>query len=147
MGEDELGVVLRAHFYIEGAVEALIEELLPFPKHLPKLRFEQKAKLACALGLDGSVLSPLEEFGHLRNTFGHQIGAKLTQGSVRKFFEAFSPADRKTIETGYKLTQQQLGDLPKMKDLCPKDLFVVTIIALYKILAQSHSEVKGKPLR
>jgi hypothetical protein len=149
-GEDELGVVLRAHFYVEAALEAFIDELIPFPDYLPKLRFEQKAKLACALALDGVVFSPLKELGDLRNSSGHQVGAKLTIGSVNKFFDSFSAQDRSSIGAGYELTRQQMQQtqpMPPLKDLGPRDKFVLAVIALHKILLQSVKEVEGKPLR
>ena len=146
MGEDELGIVLRAHFHVEAAVDRLTKAMLRHPRHLPKLRYEQKAKLACAIGLDESIFPPLKELGDLRNSFGHQVGAKLTVGGVRKLFDSFSPADRKVIEQGYKMTQQQMGSLPDIRKLGPKDLFVLAVIALYKILVESILDVQNNPL-
>jgi hypothetical protein len=146
MGEDELGVVLRAHFYVEAAVEKLITVMVRHPRQLPKLRYEQKAKLACAIGLDVSVFQPLKELGDLRNSFGHQIGAKITLGGARKLYDSFSLNDKNLIEQGYKLTQRQMGSLPDIRKLGPKDLFVLSVIALYKVIIECIIDVQNKPL-
>jgi hypothetical protein len=144
MGEDELGVVLRAHFYIEAEIEALIAALIPFPSELPRLRYEQKLKLACALGFDGSAFPPLKALGDLRNSFGHQIGAHLTSAMVRTLFDSFTAEDQAIVLAGYNKSRTQLGDeLPSFEDLGPKDSFVVIAVTLHKMLAWAVQEVKS----
>lgn len=144
MGEDELGVVLRAHFYIEAELEALINALLPFPEELPRLRYEQKLKLVCALGLDRTAFRPLKELGDLRNSFGHQIGSKLTEGMVKKLFDSFPPEDQALIHIGYDKSRAQLGDgLPPMETLEPKDRFIVIAVTLHKMLTVATLDVRS----
>jgi hypothetical protein len=143
-GEDELGVVLRAHFYIEAELEALINALLPHPNELPRLRYEQKLKLACALGFDKSAFMPLKELGDLRNSFGHQIGAHLTEGMVEKLFNSFNSQDQSIITNGYNKSRAQFGDdLPSIESLNPKDRFVLVAIMLHKVLAGAVMEVRS----
>jgi hypothetical protein len=147
MGEDDLGVVLRAHFYFEEILEALIQELIPFPKHIPRPRFEQRALLACSLGLDESIFKPLKELGELRNSFGHQLGKQFTQGLSQKFYQSFTQGDQQVIITGYNLTRAKMTDLPPFEHLSAKDLFVVSAISLHKMLVVSYLDAKGKPLK
>lgn len=143
MGEDELGVVLRSHFYIEAELDALINALLEFPNECPRLRYEQKVKLACALGLDRTASPPLKELGNLRNTFGHEIGARLTDGMLDKLFDSFTVEDQALIIQGYNKSRAQLLDaLPDFKDLGEKDRFVVLAITLHKMLVSVVLEVQ-----
>jgi hypothetical protein len=142
-GEDELGVVLRSHFYIEAELEAFIDSLIPNPNSLPRLKYEQKIKLACALGLHTSVVPPLKALGDLRNSFGHQIGAHLTVPMLNKMHDSFVPEDQESIRKGYDKTRAEIDTtLPPMEDLGPKDRFVLLSIALHKILTQVVSEVR-----
>lgn len=142
LGEDELGVVLRAHFYIEAELDVLIRVLTPYPNELPRLRYEQKLKLACALGLDKTAFHPLKELGDLRNSFGHQIGAHLTPGKVKDLFNSFSDKDKIIIKYGYNQTNSQVKTrLPAIDKLAPKPLFVILAVTLYQMLVQTVSEV------
>ena len=52
-GEDELGVVVRAHIHIEAKLLELLELMVADPKHLERmdLDFGQRVNLAVALGL------------------------------------------------------------------------------------------------
>jgi hypothetical protein len=101
LGEDDLGVVVRSHIYIESAVNALLDLLIPVPDQLPHLRYEQRLKLCCAMGMDKTLFPPLIELGNLRNSFGHNINTKLTNGTCSKFFEALSEADQESIAKSY----------------------------------------------
>lgn len=145
MGEDELGVVLRAHFYVEAELEALIKALLPFPNEIPRLRYEQKLKLACALGLDKSTFPPLKALGDLRNSFGHRIGASLTPDMAKVLFESLSIDDRGIVLSGYNTTRSQMeADLPSFELLGPKDAFVIVAVALHKMLSDTISHAQAK---
>ncbi len=86
-GEDELGVVVRAQIHIEARVNALLEILVPFPKKLPRLRFEQMLNLACALGLRDTSISAIKELGNIRNQFAHQLDTRLTAGMVDRMLK------------------------------------------------------------
>jgi hypothetical protein len=103
-GEDDLGVVVRTHIYIESKVNELLDLLIPFPAQLPHLRYEQKIKLCCAMGMDKTLFLPLKELGDLRNSFGHNINTKLTSGTCAKLLATVSEADLENIAMTYKAT-------------------------------------------
>lgn len=104
-GEDDLGVVVRTHIYIESAVNALLDLLITFPGELPRLSYEQKLKLCCAMGMDKALFMPLKELGDLRNSFGHNITTKLSGASVKKLVASVSASDLQTITVSYKTTR------------------------------------------
>jgi len=104
-GEDDLGVVARTHIYIESAVNALLDLLIPISSELPRLRYEQKLKLCCAMGMDKTLYLPLKELGDLRNSFGHNIDTKLTSGACSMLLATLSADDRGSIAKSYKVTR------------------------------------------
>ncbi len=141
-GEDELGVVVRAQIHIEARVNALLEILVPFPKKLPRLRFEQMLNLACALGLRDTSISAIKELGNIRNRFGHQLDTRLTAGMVERILEGLSVEDRETLLQGYEMTLQQISSSP-FESLSPKDKFIIICTSLDKLLLQAIEEVKS----
>lgn len=54
IGEDELGLAIRSHLYIESLLDELLSLLIPFPSHFEEinLNYASKVKMACAMGLD-----------------------------------------------------------------------------------------------
>jgi hypothetical protein len=145
-GEDDLGVVVRTHIYIESGVNSILEQLIPFPEELPRLRYEQKLKLCCAMGLDKSLLSPLKELGNLRNSFGHDINTRLSTASVSKLLSAVSTDDLDTIIKSYTSTLADTGEaLPvSFHDLDPKSQLIGFAIWLNATLDVIRKDAKNK---
>lgn len=130
-GEDDLGVVVRAHIHIESAVNALLDILIPIPSELPRLRYEQKLKLCCAMGMDKTLFPPLKELGDLRNSFGHNICTKLTNGACAKLLERVSKDDLESIAKSYRVTRENKNELPESFDeLDPKSQLIGFVIWL-----------------
>lgn len=103
-GEDDLGVVIRAQIHVESSVIEFINQKISDLKSLRRLRFGQRVELACELGLNSELKSPLEKLGDLRNDFAHKI-----------FFQ-----------TAYEATDtEMLKEIPNFSGLCPKDKFVI----------------------
>ncbi len=82
---DPLRVVLDGHLYIEAALTALIEAVMPFPDDLPvaKESFDRKVRLALALGIlhlseAGAYRAPND----LRKDMAHGLPPHVTVGQV-----------------------------------------------------------------
>ena len=125
-GEDDLGVVIRAHIYIESSVNALLDLLIPFSSELPRLRYEQKLKLCCAMGMDKGLFAPLKELGDLRNSFGHNIKIQLSDVSVAKLIRSVSQEDMQVILRTYSTTRGNVDPtLPsEFSELEPKSQLI-----------------------
>jgi len=148
-GEDELGAVVRAHIHIEARLSQVLEALTPHPKHLPNLRYEQRLRLAVALGLNEQILAPLKILGEIRNDFGHRLEVKLTQGMVDKLFNSFAPDDSEVVRSAYKATQSQLQTvaMPPFEKAGARVQFVMIAVALdkYLILAEREARKQNAP--
>src|SRR5450631_531335 len=101
--DDPLRIVLSGHLYIEAALTALIECVLPFPDDLPvsKESFERKIRLAMALG----VLHPTEAAGYralneLRNDLAHTVPPHVTVGQTERLVDQLSKLQKTAIEGG-----------------------------------------------
>ena len=140
-GEDELGAVIRAHIHIESRVHELLKLLVPYSDMLPRLRFEQSIKLACALGLQDSSIGAIKELGNIRNKFGHQLDTKLTSGMVDKIFENMSEDDRKMILQSYKMVKIDEIACP-FESLNPKSKFIIISVGLDSLLCQAIQEAE-----
>ena len=141
IGEDDLGAVVRAHIHIETRLQLVVEAFTRHPDYLPSLRYEQKAKLAVALGLSWRILPALMKLGHIRNSFGHRLDVTLTDDMVNELFNCLAEEDQKTIVEAYQMTQKQLNlDWPSFKKSSARLKFVNIAVALDKFLIIAEQE-------
>lgn len=138
-GEDELGVVVRAHIYIESSLNTLLESLLVSPKHLEKMNldFSQRVSLSVALGLRPQYESPLLALGTLRNHFAHRTGTKLSKDKVNNLYAALSSEDKTLVQQSHERTRKKLKTETKIQSfnrLMPKAQFILIAVVLRALL-------------
>jgi len=146
MGEDELGVVIRAHTHIEETLNELIELMLPLPQY-PKdmgLGYAKKVRLACAHGLKKQHLVPLLTMGKIRNDFAHKLNAKLTKDRVSGLYGSLSPEDRKIVHASYHNTKSQMliDKGPDFRKLEPRDQFILIAVSLKAMVVIAVHEIR-----
>lgn len=147
-GEDELGVVLRAHIYIEASLNALLENLLVSPKHLDKMNldYSQRVSLAVALGLHPRYESPLLVLGTLRNYFAHRTGTKLSKDKVNNLYSALSSEDKQLVQQSHERTRKNLKvqvTVQSFSRLLPKEQFILIAVALRALLLVAGKATKS----
>jgi hypothetical protein len=99
-GEDDLGVILRAHLYLESTLVELIREFLEEPQaiKLERLQFPVKLQLAIAVGaLLDEYIAPLKLLNSLRNRFAHDIGTKISELDQESLFNSMPKDDQANI--------------------------------------------------
>ncbi len=148
-GEDELGVVVRAHIYIESSLNALLESLLVSPKHLEKMNldYSQRVSLSVALGLLPQYESPLLALGTLRNHFAHRTGTKLSRDKVNNLYAALSSEDKTLVQQSHERTRRKLKNETKVQSfsrLLPKEQFILIAVALRALLSVAKKEAEGR---
>ena len=148
MGEDELGVVIRAHTHIEASLNELLHLFLPFPKFFEEMNlgYAQKVRLACAHGLKKQHLAPLLALGKIRNEFAHKLNAKLTKDRVSQLYSALSPDDRKMVHLSYQNTKSQMlvEKGPDFRKLEPKDQFILMAVSLKALVVIAVHEIHSR---
>jgi hypothetical protein len=146
-GQDELGVVIRAHIHIEAHLNELVEKLVAEKERLKKanLEYHQLVHLAIALGLKEEHAGPLLALGNLRNTFAHQIDTALTKDRVDALYKSFSPSDKELAQHVYVKTNKQLKvneSSRSLRDLDPKDQFVLLATAIRGMLRAAIAQLE-----
>lgn len=116
-GEDELGVIVRAHIHVEAMLIRFLELFVANPAALDAmdLTYEQRVHLAVAFGFKKQYAAPLKAFGKLRNSFAHKINFKLKDSDVNNLYKAFDGDDRQIIVRAFENTKKQVGSSFKGK--------------------------------
>lgn len=129
-GEDDLGIVLRSHIYLEHEIKEFILASASNPKQIKfsDFDYDKVVALALALGLDPSLKAPLLAIGNLRNRFAHNLDMALTRQEANNIYNTLSAAMKADIQQGYakarKSAEWEHLRLPKsMKDAPPRRLF------------------------
>lgn len=147
-GEDELGIVIRAHTHIEASLNELLELMVPYPKFIDEMNlpYAQKARLACALGVKKQHLPPLLVMGKLRNTFAHSLNAKLTKERVDELYNCLSKDDRTVVHMSYERTKTQMlrERGPDFRKLDPRDQFILMAVSLKALIVIAVREIRGR---
>jgi len=133
-GEDELGVVIRAHLHVESLVHQYIAAKVFDVKPLKKLRldFDIWVDIACALGLPSEVAPGVKSLGGLRNKFAHRPGQVLTRESVGALYETLSPRSKAAAQHSYKnLVDRAEDKRPSFREVDPKTKFCLIAISVY----------------
>ena len=132
IAEDELGMVVRAHIHIEASIVDFLKQVVPKPNLLPRLPYEAKIRLACALGLDHDHFPALKALGDIRNNFGHDLKAQLTDDVVKRIFQALPEFSRAAAIGAYGriLDTGIAGERPPFESLSARDRFVLIAVVL-----------------
>lgn len=146
MGEDELGVVIRAHIHIEAQLVRLLEALVPYSEHLEKmdLDYAQKVQLTVAMGLAPEHVAPLNTLGSIRNRFAHKLESKLTKNDAENLYRVLGADDKDIVQESFERTKNQFAydKLTKFKQLKPKEQFILIVVALRAMLRTAVTEAE-----
>jgi hypothetical protein len=129
--EDELGMVVRAHIHIEASVIDFVSQRVPHPHLLPRLTYEARLRLACALGLDHEYFDALKSLGDIRNSFGHNLDAKVTDQVINNLFSRLPEfAKTTTVEVRQRIIDGGDSQAAAFDRLSARDRFVLIAVVL-----------------
>ena len=143
VAEDELGVVVRAHIHVEASIIEFLEATVPYPKLLPRLNYEARLRLACALGLDSDHFDSFKALGDLRNSFGHNLTATITDAKVNELFSKLPPIAKEAVLGAYATSIVCHDDMPVFQKLRPKDRFVFIAVGLKMFALNAAHQAKS----
>ena len=142
LSEDELGAVIRTHIHIEAGIRQYVEAKVASPTHLPRLTYEARLRLAIALGFPADYLESLKYLGDMRNSFGHNLDAQITDAMVQALFLKLPDEARIDVVENFKALRPG-EDFAKAS---PKDRFVIiaailngTVMGITTATAQLHA--------
>ena len=125
LAEDELGAVVRTHIHIEAGIRAYVQAAIPKPSHLPRLTYEARLRLAVALNFPAEYFDCLKFLGDLRNSFGHNLDAQLTNDNVNGLFETLPEEAKTAVVAAFDEIQADRKTQVQFQSLSPKDRFVM----------------------
>jgi hypothetical protein len=134
-GEDELGIVIRAHIFIEAKLIELLNLLLVQPKHLDNMRlgYANRVHLAVAAGLGPQFAPPLLMLGTIRNAFAHKPNTSLSKRRVDELYNSFGAINKQLIQEVHEITRAR-GRIPnadqKFVQSPSKQRFILMAITL-----------------
>jgi hypothetical protein len=108
MGDDPLGMVLRAHMHIEQELIAFITAQR-HPKNTIPSKYAHLVTLALKLGLPQEFKKQLHVLGQLRNRFAHRKNAVIELSDAETFDAAHDPDDN-VFDYAYRSTLSKLND-------------------------------------
>jgi hypothetical protein len=84
--EDPLGMVLRAHLFIERELTIIIEHLLPDPKPTRNWRYATRLDLVEAVEIfDHHMIQAYRPVGTLRNKAAHNLDQEIDEARQAEF--------------------------------------------------------------
>jgi len=144
--EDQMGLVIRTHLFIEYELNKLLDLITLGKKQLKAMDLDyfQRANLLCAIALDDDYLSPLVSLGKIRNDFAHKPNMKLTKSRERNLYESLSPKSKEIVQESLKRTNESLPPNKRLhfKKLEPPGLFILIAVALRAVLIAGRKEIE-----
>tara|TARA_R110000787_G_scaffold218812_1_gene327501 strand:- start:72 stop:557 length:486 start_codon:yes stop_codon:yes gene_type:complete len=145
IGEDELGLAIRSHLYIENLLDELLRTLIPFPDHYDEmnLTYALKVKLACAMGLDPELKSMLLVLGSIRNQFSHNLNKRIDETMVKDLHSKVAAKVREDMP--WILAQlRDDGKKVSFQDAHPRDQYFALVSSLWVILNSAIAQAKDE---
>jgi hypothetical protein len=108
-GEDELGVVVRAHIYIEHELTEFIKARLYPPTVLDAIRLDYsgRVRLALTLGLPAELKAALQFVGTLRNKFAHQLDSAIEKADADNFENALGQLGKPIVDRAFQRLEEE----------------------------------------
>jgi hypothetical protein len=122
-------LLLRAHLYVEQAINFVISEQFKNPEALLGGRgtsYSDKIRLLSALGVKDDFLAPYKKLGALRNKMAHDIDYVFDDGQIKVFLDCFVGVQKDALNESLK--RNSAADGAELS--CP-DKFVLAIVSLW----------------
>ena len=146
-GEDDLGIIIRAHIHIEHELTEFIEARLSEPSILKPLRptYEDKVLLAVGLGFLPEYQAALSNIGKLRNDFAHNLRGTLGKQEANNLRKAMAAEALEIARRSYVATREKLAsDRPEgLEQQQPRDEIVLYLVSLWSALATAAIQAKA----
>ncbi|WP_454655083.1 hypothetical protein [Bosea beijingensis] len=147
LGEDDLGVVVRAQIHIENQLIEFIRATMSPASAVDALDLDYagRVKLALALGLSPTFKPALTFVGGLRNRFAHRLDTHISAQEALNFQNALGP-EKQIRDRSYAATRKKLALIDKpiaVSRLDPKDRILLCFVTLWGGIAVSVAKAKA----
>jgi hypothetical protein len=133
-GEDDLGMVVRAHIHVEHTVRTFITAAAPAPTHVKfsAMDYDATVRLALVLGLNSEFQGALGALGALRNKFSHRLDTRIGEEEANNLYAALGAVAKRVVQQSYQQVQRDEPGkhVDTFKNLVPRDRLLLCLIAL-----------------
>ena len=148
MGEDELGVIVRAHIYVEHELTEFIKARLNPPAALDAIRLDYsgRVRLALALGLLPELKSALQFVGTLRNKFAHQLDSAINKEDADNFEKALGVLGKPIVDGAFQRLEDEWTAAQRGVPLTQMDSrtrVTLYFVAVWSAVAVAAAKSKG----
>lgn len=148
-GEDDLGMVVRAHIHIEHELQQFVLSAAAKPQHVKfaETDFAGTVRLALILGLHDEFATALRAIGGLRNRLAHRLDMRLVAPEISDLYKALGPQAKIIVQSTYATVRDnnpQIDRPRSPKDLEARDLAVLCFIAVRAGVIVERLRVEGK---
>jgi len=133
-GEDDLGVVVRAHISIENELQHFVRVAAPAPEYVDFKEMDYSATLTLALilGLKKELRQPLRALGSLRNKFSHRLHMTIGRSDAFDIYSKLGAAAQKDIKSSLSQTAPKFPGRPqKVEQMTPRQLLAFSCFYLH----------------
>jgi hypothetical protein len=144
-GEDDLGMVVRAHIVIEHELEEFVRFAAPRPSQVKfsEMDYDAKVRLALVLGLDENLKPALNAAGSLRNKFSHRLEMKLGEQEVKNLFATLTSDYLKELRPV--VTEMLMKKSQKRQELSAKSRVQIFFVLIFTaVLAHRRLLKEGR---
>jgi hypothetical protein len=132
---DDLGAVIRSHLYLERELNHFNEARVdPAVLKVFKPRYNQKVRLAVALGLSEHFAAPLLYIGDIQNTFAHELQPQLTLEQTKRLYAILGQQLKDAASQSFERIKANSSDehFPSsFSSLSPRDQLSVIMVPLW----------------
>jgi hypothetical protein len=148
MGEDELGVVVRAHIHIEHELTEFIKARLYPPTALEAIRLDYsgRIRLALTLGLPPELKPALQFVGTLRNKFAHQLDSAIDKEDADSFESVLGRLGKPIVDRAFQQLEEEWIAAQRGVPLTqndPKTRVTLYFVAVWSAVAVVTMKSKG----
>jgi len=119
LGEDDLGVIVRASIMVEAELMDIISTMMPKKTELKKIEkfdFDKKKILAISLGMNKDLEGPIQQIQKIRNRFAHEISSSFTKADADNLYSSLGEFDKRVLNQTYRTAAEKLGNPGRLKE-------------------------------
>ena len=139
LGQDELGVIIRAHIYIESEIDEYLKFSLHNYEQLERIEYSMKVRIALACGLREDLKAPLNALGKMRNKFAHNLGTTLTAADADNFYNTLGKVEKADVGQALKAMQTSGEKAVSLRTMPPKGQMAIYVVTLWGALASARN--------
>jgi hypothetical protein len=143
--QDALGALIRAQFQIEARLQRVLEQHMRRAEELPPLTYQQKVRLAAALGMQSRIVPALLLLGQLREEAVRSLQGLVDEAAVDQLFGVLAKPEREAVLAWRTHPEGSFRDAPSLQRFNVIAAVLYTSLAEREATSGSSAQVSSSP--